>query len=263
MKKYARINYQGTVYFALMEEPDQWHLLEGTNPDNFKETGIVLDHPEIELIPCTPTKIVGVGLNYMDMELKPGESFPRRPKMYIKPLSAMIGDGQDIILSPMVHAPCSEVELAIVMGRYCSHVSQAEAEDYIWGYMLANDMTASDLQAEDVVWGRAKTFDTFCPVSQYIISDVDVSDLEIYTKINGKMGQHGSTKDMLKKIPWLISYISYVYALQPGDLLLTGTPTGYGDKVKAGDVLEMEIENIGKMRNRIVAADYPCEFCDD
>ncbi len=260
MKKYARIKYEGEVSFALLGEEGKWQLLNGTNPDNFSETGIWLENPDIQLIPCTPTKIVGVGLNYMDMELKPGESFPRRPKMYIKPLSAMIGDGEDIILSPMVHDPCSEVELAVVMGRYCSHVSQADAENYIWGYMLANDMTASDLQAEDVVWGRAKTFDTFCPVSQYIIADVDVSDLQISSRINGKLGQHGSTKDMLKKIPWLISYISYIYALQPGDLLLTGTPTGYGDKVKAGDLLEMEIENIGTLHNRLKAAEYTCEF---
>lgn len=260
MKKYARIKYQGKVYFALMSGEGKWQLLEGSDPCTFTETGIFPENPDIQLIPCTPTKIVGVGLNYKDMDLKPGESFPRRPKMYIKPLSAMIGDGEDIILSPMVHDPCSEVELAVVMGRYCSHVSQEDAEKYIWGYMLANDMTASDLQKEDGVWGRAKTFDTFCPVSQYIVSEVDVSDLEISTRINGKLGQHGSTKDMLKKIPWLISYISYVYALQPGDLLLTGTPTGYGDKVRAGDLLEMEIETIGKMHNRIKAADYSCEF---
>ena len=260
MKKYARINYKGNVYFARLERNGRWQLLEGNVPDNFRDTGIFLKDPKLELIPCAPSKIVGVGLNYKDMVLKPGESFPRRPKMYIKPLSALIGDGEDIILSPMVHAPCSEVELAVVMGRYCSRVSQEDAEKYIWGYMLANDMTASDLQQEDTVWGRAKTFDTFCPVSQYIITDVDVSDLKIWTKINGKVGQYGSTKDMLKKIPWLISYISYVYALLPGDLLLTGTPTGYGDKVKAGDLLEMEIENIGKMHNRIKAADYSCEY---
>ncbi|MGI5853064.1 MAG: fumarylacetoacetate hydrolase family protein [Bacillota bacterium] len=260
MKKYARINYEGKICFALMSEDERWHLLDGNDPCSFSDTGIIVEKPSIQLIPCTPTKIVGVGLNYMDMKLKQGESFPRRPKMYIKPLSALIGDGEDIILSPMVHDPYSEVELAVVISRYCSRVSQEDAEKYIWGYMLANDMTASDLQKEDIVWGRAKTFDTFCPVSQYIISDVDVSDLEISTRINGKLGQHGSTKDMLRKIPWLISYISYVYALQPGDLLLTGTPTGYGDKVNAGDLLEMEIENIGKMHNKVKAADYSCEF---
>ncbi|MEA4966062.1 MAG: fumarylacetoacetate hydrolase family protein [Oscillospiraceae bacterium] len=260
MKKYARINYEGKTCFARMNEDEKWHLLDGNDPGSFSDTGIIVENPSIQRIPCMPTKIVGVGLNYMDMELMPGESFPRRPKLYIKPLSAMIGDGEDIILSPMVHDPSSEVELAVVIGRYCSHVSQEDAQKYIWGYLLANDMTASDLQKEDVVWGRAKTFDTFCPVSQHIISEVDVSDLEISTRINGKLGQHGSTKDMLKKIPWLISYISYVYALQPGDLLLTGTPTGYGDPVKAGDLLEMEIENIGKMHNRVKAADYICEF---
>lgn len=260
MKKYARIKYEGKICSAMVDEVGKWHLLEGSRPSSFRDTGIIVENPDVQLIPCAPTKIVGVGLNYRDMELKPGESFPRKPKMYIKPLSALIGDGEDIILSPMVHDPCSEVELAVVMGRYCSHVEQEDAEKYIWGYMLANDMTASDLQAEDVVWGRAKTFDTFCPVSQFIVTEVDVSDLEISTWINGKLGQHGSTKDMLKKIPWLISYISYVYALQPGDLLLTGTPTGYGDKVKAGDLLEMEIENIGRMHNRVIAADYSCEF---
>ncbi len=260
MKKYARISYEGKIYFARWIQADRWMLLRGSFPDAIVDTGIVLENPEIELIPLAPTKVVGVGLNYTDMERKPGESFPRRPKLYIKPPTAMIGDGENIVLSPMVHQPTSEVELGVVIRKYCHHVSQKEAKDYVFGYFLANDMTASDLQAEDVVWGRAKAFDTFCPVSQYVITDIDVSDLKLSTRINGVQGQFGSTKDMLRDIPYLISYISYVYPLLPGDVLLTGTPTGYGDKVKAGDVLEMEIENVGSMTNKIVDADYDCEF---
>ncbi|WP_243008985.1 fumarylacetoacetate hydrolase family protein [Clostridium sp. AM58-1XD] len=218
------------------------------------------DCPDHLLLPCVPSKIVGTGLNYKDVVLKPGETLPEKPKLFIKPPTTLIGDGESVILPPMVKDLSCEVELAVVIGKTCRCVPQDRANEYIWGYTVANDMTASDLQAEDILWGRAKSFDTFLPIGQYIVSGIDPSDLMLNSRINGEPGQHGRTKDLIKGISWLISYISHVMTLLPGDMIITGTPSGYGIKVKAGDYMEMEAEKIGKVSNKIESIKTPYYF---
>lgn len=260
MKKYARVKWNDDICYGVVTEDHKIHILKGDSPENFQETTVVADCPDHLLLPCVPSKIVGTGLNYKDVVLKPGETLPEKPKLFIKPPTTLIGDGESVILPPMVKDLSCEVELAVVIGKTCRCVPQDRANEYIWGYTVANDMTASDLQAEDILWGRAKSFDTFLPIGQYIVSGIDPSDLMLNSRINGEPGQHGRTKDLIKGIPWLISYISHVMTLLPGDMIITGTPSGYGIKVKAGDFMEMEAEKIGKVSNKIESIKTPYYF---
>lgn len=260
LKRYTRIQQEGKTYYGLLNQDGTVQILEGNSPENFRETEVIVKDFKQLSIPCAPSKIVGTGLNYKDVVLKPGESLPAKPKLFIKPPTALIGDGDQVMQPPMVKDLSCEVELAMVIGKKCKCVPEGEAENYIWGYTVANDMTASDLQAEDTLWGRAKSFDTFLPVGSVIVSGIDPSQLELCSEINGKPGQKGNTKDLIKGVYWLVSYISHVMTLLPGDMIITGTPSGYGIKVKPGDCMEMEIQRLGKISNKVAAVETPYYF---
>jgi 2-keto-4-pentenoate hydratase/2-oxohepta-3-ene-1,7-dioic acid hydratase in catechol pathway len=209
---------------------------------------------DVELLaPCTPTKIVCIGRNFPAHAQEHGAVVPAEPLIFLKPPSAVIGPEQPILLPPLSQQVEHEAEIAVVIGRRCRNVSEDAALDYVLGYTCGNDVTARDLQRQDGQWSRAKGFDTFCPLGPWIVTPFDASDAAITCRVNGRMRQFGLARDMVFPIPQLIAYISAVMTLEPGDVILTGTPSGVGP-LNAGDVVEVEVEGIGVLRNPVVAS---------
>lgn len=196
-----------------------------------------------------PSKIVCVGRNYVEHAKELGNAVPERPLIFLKPPSALIGPGQAILLPPESAQVEHEAEIGVVLGRALRNVSVKEAESGIGGIVCANDVTARDLQKTDGQWTRAKGFDTFCPVGP-IRHDCDWRELEIICRVNGSVRQHGRSREMAFSIPTILSYISTVMTLVPGDLVLTGTPAGVSPLAE-GDVVEVEIPGVGILQNPV------------
>lgn len=197
-----------------------------------------------------PSKIVCVGRNYAEHAKELGNVVPERPLLFFKPPSAIIGPGEPIVLPPASAQVEHEAEIGIVIGRRLRHASPEEAERGIGGFTCVNDVTARDLQKSDGQWARAKGFDTFCPVGPRSVSGLDWRTLEVIGRVNGQERQRGSTSQMLFSIPQVLSYISGVMTLEPGDLIATGTPAGVG-LLAAGDVVEVEIPGVGILSNPV------------
>ncbi len=201
-----------------------------------------------------PGKIVCVGRNYAAHAKELGNAVPERPLLFLKPPSAVIGDGDTIVLPPASARVEHEAEIAVVIGRRLSRADEAAARAAIGGITCANDVTARDLQKADGQWTRAKGFDTFCPVGPRVLpvdgATFDFAGLEVIGRVNGAVRQHGHTRDMAFGIPFLVAYISGIMTLEPGDLVLTGTPEGVGPLV-AGDVVEVEVPGVGTLRNPV------------
>ena len=197
-----------------------------------------------------PTKIICVGRNYAEHAKELGNEAPSEPLLFFKPPSALLANGGTIVrpaASQLVHF---EGELAIVIGKRAKDVPRARWRDYVLGFTCANDVTARDLQKKDVQFTRGKGFDTFCPVGPHVETDLDVSNVRLTTRVNGETKQDGSTADMIFPCDFLVEYVSAIMTLMPGDLILTGTPSGVGPLV-AGDVVEVEVEGIGVLRNPV------------
>lgn len=201
--------------------------------------------------PAMPTKIVCVGVNYRQHAQEMGHTLPAEPLIFLKPPTAMNAPGGEIRIPEGVGRVDYEGELAIVMGRRAHHVSAEDAMSYVLGYTCANDVTARDLQKRDGQWTRAKGFDGFCPFGPWVETDVDPSDLRIETLVNGEVRQSSRTSDMIFDVPALIAFISNVMTLLPGDVVLTGTPSGIGE-LHAGDIVEVRIEGVGTLTNHVV-----------
>ncbi|MBI2139398.1 fumarylacetoacetate hydrolase family protein [Candidatus Woesearchaeota archaeon] len=201
-----------------------------------------------------PTKIVCVGLNYHRHAKELGMETPRHPIIFLKPLTALIGPGESIVYPPfMAHRVDYEGELGVVIGKKCRNANVRGALDYVKGYLCVNDVTARDLQKLDGQWTRAKSFDTFCPVGPRIASAENLRDpnnVRIVTRLNGKVAQDDTTLDFIFNVQEVISFISRVMTLLPGDIISTGTPPGIG-AMKKGDTVEVEIEGIGVLRNKV------------
>lgn len=202
------------------------------------------------LPPCVPTKIVAVGLNYVKHIKESKMPVPQEPLLFLKPPSAVLGPGDRIRYPQMSKQVDYEGELAIVIGRQAKTVSEKSAKDYVLGYTCGNDVTARDLQRKDGQWTRAKGFDTFCPLGPAIVTDVDPLGLRIITRLNGETKQDDDTAEMIFGVSELVSYVSRIMTLEPFDVILTGTPCGVGP-MKPGDVVEVEIEDIGTLTNGI------------
>jgi 2-keto-4-pentenoate hydratase/2-oxohepta-3-ene-1,7-dioic acid hydratase in catechol pathway len=176
--------------------------------------------------------------------------------LFLKPPSSLLASGEEIELPPQSEQIEHEAELAVVIGRRARWISPDQAGDYIFGYTAANDVTARDLQQRDGQWTRAKGFDTFCPLGPWIETELDPADLRILCRVNGQVRQLASTQDMIFSVPNLVAYISSIMSLYPGDVILTGTPAGVG-RLEAGDQVEIEVQGIGVLRNRVAAAARP------
>jgi 2-keto-4-pentenoate hydratase/2-oxohepta-3-ene-1,7-dioic acid hydratase in catechol pathway len=202
------------------------------------------------LPPVTPSKIVCVGRNYADHAKELGNEPPSEPILFLKPPSALLAPNGTIVrptASQLVH---HEAELAIVVGREAKNVGAGEWRDYVRGFACANDVTARDLQRKDVQFTRGKGFDTFCPIGPCIETELDPSDLRVVARVNGEVRQDGRTSQMIFSCGVLFAFITGIMTLVPGDVILTGTPAGVGS-LEAGDVVEIEIEGIGVLRNAV------------
>jgi 2-keto-4-pentenoate hydratase/2-oxohepta-3-ene-1,7-dioic acid hydratase in catechol pathway len=198
------------------------------------------------LPPVTPSKILCIGRNYAAHAKELGHDVPKEPLLFLKPPSSLIGPGQAIVLPAESARVEHEAELAVVIGRRCKSVPRERALDYVFGFTCAGDITARDLQRSDGQWSRAKGFDTFCPVGPWIETDIDPADVRVSCSVNGTVRQDGNTRDMIFPVEELVAYASRMMTLEPGDLLLTGTPEGVGPLLH-GDRLEITIFGIGTL----------------
>ena len=206
---------------------------------------------EARLLPAvTPAKIVCVGRNYREHAQELGNEVPAEPLLFFKPLSSLLAAGETVRMPAASQRVDYEGELAVVMGKRATKLkADGSWKSYVRGYTLANDVTARDLQKKDGQWTRAKGFDTFCPVGPLVSDEVDPgAGLTIETRVNGEVRQRGSTGDFIFGVPELLAYITAAITLEPGDLVLTGTPAGVGP-VKAGDRVEVEVDGLGKLTN--------------
>ena len=215
--------------------------------------GRILESSEVPagaklLAPVVPTKIVCVGRNYAEHAKELGNEAPPEPIIFLKPPSAVLDPGGTIVRPLLSQRVDFEGEMAIVIGREAKSVKMEDWRDYVLGFTCANDVTARDLQKKDVQFTRGKGFDTFCPIGPCIDTDLDVSNLRVTTRVNGEIRQDGSTSQMIFSCAFLIEFISAVMTLMPGDVILTGTPAGVGP-LNNGDVVEVEVEGIGVLRN--------------
>lgn len=216
------------------------------------QTDPALPLSEVTLLaPVAPSKIVCVGRNYREHAAELGNKMPDEPLLFLKPSSALIANGDCIDLPPQSQQVEHEGELGVVIGREASKLSDDDDPfKYILGYTCVNDVTARDLQRKDVQFTRGKSFDTFCPVGPVIVNDLDPLNVSVIARLNGVVKQNGNTADMAFSVPFLVRYISQIMTLFPGDLIATGTPAGVSP-MKAGDVVEVEIDGIGVLRNPI------------
>jgi 2-keto-4-pentenoate hydratase/2-oxohepta-3-ene-1,7-dioic acid hydratase in catechol pathway len=199
-----------------------------------------------------PGKVVCVGRNYAAHARELGNDVPERPLIFLKPSTSVIGDGDAIVLPQQSRRVEHEAEIGVVIGARTKAVSEAEAMYAIVGFVPLNDVTARDLQKIDVQFTRSKSFDTFCPIGRMVPAlGLDWRSLEIICRVNGQMRQHGSAMDMVFDIPSVISFISRIMTLEPGDVIATGTPEGVGP-LNAGDVVDVELAGLGRVRNPVV-----------
>jgi len=201
--------------------------------------------------PPLPSKIIAIGRNYREHAAELGNVAPdQEPLLFLKAPSALVVGGGEIVLPPESSRVDYEGELALVIGRTAKSWPQERWLEALAGVCCANDVTARDLQKKDGQWARAKSFDTFCPIGPEIVAQLDPSDLSIETRVNGAVKQSGRTAQMVFSPAFLVAYVSRMMTLLPGDLILTGTPAGIGP-LSPGDVVEIEIEQIGILKNRV------------
>jgi 2-keto-4-pentenoate hydratase/2-oxohepta-3-ene-1,7-dioic acid hydratase in catechol pathway len=240
-ERFARLD--GSRAFALSGAP--W---EGA-----AETGEAWTWREADLLcPVRPSKIVCIGRNYAAHARELGQEVPSEPLLFLKPPSALAGPGDSVRLPPESVRVEHEAELAVVVGRRAKNVSKADALSHVLGYACACDVTARDLQRKDVQFTRSKGFDTFCPIGPWIETELDPANALIRYRVDGQTRQDGSTAHMIFDVPTLLAYVSRMMTLQPGDIILTGTPEGVGP-LAAGNALEVEVSNVGVLRLRVEA----------
>jgi 2-keto-4-pentenoate hydratase/2-oxohepta-3-ene-1,7-dioic acid hydratase in catechol pathway len=202
------------------------------------------------MMPLKPSKIIGIGRNYLEHAKELGNDVPEVPILFFKPPTALIGTGDPILLPNVSQRVEFEAEIGVVIGRRIRHVDPATAERAIGGYVCVNDVTCRDLQKVDGQWGRAKGFDSFCPVGPRLATGLDWRELELVCRVNGLERQRAKATDMHFSIPELVSFLSGIMTLEPGDLIATGTPAGTAP-LHDGDVVEVEIPGIGVLSNPV------------
>jgi 2-keto-4-pentenoate hydratase/2-oxohepta-3-ene-1,7-dioic acid hydratase in catechol pathway len=228
-------------------------VYNGTPFVAWEPTEIVVPWPSVRLLaPVIPTKVMCVGRNYEDHASEMGADVPDEPTIFMKPATCVIGPNANVIHPSISQDVQHEAELAVVISRPARNVKAEDASQYIFGYTAANDVTARDLQRRDGQWTRGKGFDTFCPLGPAIETELDpLERLAVICRVNGEVRQAGFTSDMVFGVAEILEYIAAFTTLLPGDVILTGTPSGVS-KVEPGDVMEVEIDGIGTLTNRLV-----------
>ena len=246
----------------LYQNESNWGVLEGgvvkiiTGSPFGKidySAGVSLDKTKL-LHPFAGGKIILAGLNYIDHAKELSMKIPDEPVIFLKPVTSVIGPDVEIIYPEGVEKLDYEAELALVIKKQCRNIEEQNAADFILGYTCLNDVTARDLQSKDIQWTRAKSFDTFCPLGPWIETELNPADLKITSYLNGEIRQNSRTSNFIFSVPQLVSFISKIMTLLPGDVISTGTPPGVGG-MKIGDTIEVEIEGIGRLRNYVRGAE--------
>ncbi len=212
-----------------------------------------LDDDGVRLLaPVIPrSKIIGVGRNFAAHAKEMGNELPTEPMLFLAPNTAVIGPDDPIVLPEWTHEVSYEAELAVVIGKVTRNVTPERALANVFGYTVANDVTARDAQRRESQWFRAKSFDTSKPLGPWVVTDLDPADVTVRSSVNGEQRQEGSTRDLVFDVPFLISAISQVTTLLPGDVILTGTPEGVGT-IEHGDIVDVEVDEIGVLRNPVI-----------
>mgnify|MGYP000662087038 FL=1 len=249
----ARFSLNGEPKFGIVDGPELVVLNGHPLVAGYDTTGERVPIKDVKLLaPTIPSKVVCVGLNYADhvAEIKDA-THAAEPTLFLKPSSSIVGPGDAIVLPAQSEKVDLEVELTIVMGQIAKNVSEKDALNYVWGFTIANDVTARDLQFSDQQWARAKSFDSFCPIGPWIETEFVPDGQELSSRINGETKQASTIDHMLHNVPKLISYISHNMTLLPGDVILTGTPAGI-TQIISGDIVECEVEGIGTLVNPVI-----------
>lgn len=253
---YARFWRAGAVSYGIVEGGSV-RPIEGGLFEEHRPAGPALALAEVKLLaPVVPSKILAAAVNYPShvtsaRAVVPGGEAPAVPQLFLKPPSAVIGPGEAIVLPAGARRVDAEGEMVAVMGRVCRRVSPERALEYVFGYTCGNDVSARHWQRDDVQWWRAKGSDTFAPIGPYIATGLDPGDMELRTRVNGEEKQATNTSALVHGLAEMVSFISQVMTLEPGDLVFTGTP-GVTPTLEHGDVVEVEIEGIGVLRNPVV-----------
>ncbi len=249
--KIVRFAVDGKARYGILRD-QSFQAIEGKPFRQIKLTDQFYQRNQVKLLaPCQPSKIVALGLNYHNHAKELGSPVPNSPLTFLKPSTAVIGP-EDNIVYPSASARVDyEGELAVVLKKPVWRVAVKDALDYVLGYTCFNDVTARDLQYHDKQWTRAKGFDTFAAVGPWIETELDPGSVVLETYLNGKLKQQGNTSDLIYSIPELISFISNVMTLLPGDIVATGTPSGVGP-MYPGDTVEVRIPPVGTLRNFVV-----------
>lgn len=231
---------------------DSIKTVEGTIFEDHKITDENYNLKDVRLLsPVEPSKVMCIALNYSDHAKEFGKPIPEEPMLFLKPSTSVIGPEDNIIYPPQTENLHYEAELVIVIGKKAKNVSEDKAFDYVFGYTVGNDITARDLQSKDNQWSRAKGFDTFAPLGPWIETEInDPDNLNIKLTLNGEVRQNSNTSNLFFKCAHLISYLSGIMTLLPGDVIMTGTPAGIGS-MKEGDKVEAIIDGIGTLTNYI------------
>jgi 2-keto-4-pentenoate hydratase/2-oxohepta-3-ene-1,7-dioic acid hydratase in catechol pathway len=250
--KIIRYEAESRISWGVIEG-DSVREMDGNPFGHFHLISKVKKMGEVKLLsPCLPSKIVALGLNYRDHAQEVKMVIPKEPLIFLKPSTSVIGPGEPIIYPKMSKRVDYEAELAIVIGKEAKKVSEERAADYILGYTCLNDVTARDLQPKDGQWTTAKGFDTFAPIGPWIVTDIDPHHLDVSSYLNGERRQHSNTKNLIFGPRQLVSFISHVMTLLPGDVIATGTPSGIGP-MAIGDKIDVVIEGIGTLSNDVAA----------
>lgn len=253
--KICRFKHKKEIRFGALKDDlifpiDDFSELEGAE---FLKLTNSIKKSEVQFLPpVTPSKIICVGRNYAEHARELGNEVPKEPLLFLKAPSALIVDGENIIIPIQSEQVEHEGELAVVIGRECKQLTEQDNPfEFVFGYMCLNDVTARDIQRKDVQFTRGKSFDTFCPIGSFIETDLNVADIRVTTKLNDVVKQDGRTSQMVFPVDFLIRYISNQMTLNAGDIIATGTPSGVS-KMKAGDICEVTVEGIGTLRNQVI-----------
>lgn len=264
MSKIVRFRTNDQVGQGVLLDESTVAFIEGDVYGDWRETGRTVQLQDVTLLsPVVPPNVLAIGLNYRPHVAESGATLPERPILFIKATTAVCGPGEEIVLPRVApHEVDYEGEMAIVIGKPTRHVSEKEALDYVLGYTCANDVSARDCQHRlDRQWARGKSFDTFAPLGPWIETGLDPQGARIQTRLNGELMQEGNTSELIFSCSYLVSYLSHCLTLLPGTVILSGTPEGVGFArkppifLRPGDVVEVEIEGIGRLRNPVVAED--------
>jgi len=248
---YLRFEYDGRARYGLLEGKTAVEI-SGSYFGSFKSTGRRFPLSRVKLlIPCKPSKIIAMGLNYIEHARELKMPIPLQPLFFLKAPSAAAGPGENIVCPGVSRRVDYEGELAVVIKKKAKDVPVGKAGDYILGYTCFNDVTARDLQDTDGQWARSKSFDTFAPIGPWIAGGIGTDNLNIETLVNGRKKQDSNTSGLIFKVDEIVSYVSRMMTLLPGDVIATGTPPGVGP-LKPGDKVEVRIQKIGTLGNKVV-----------